>query len=104
MSPRTRITDSHPQNAVLVTEQALRRSKLLGLLAVLLEDVLPIMGLLKEFRDVDLAFHEGLDKGEYNVKPIAAIRPQGTDKGFQNVTELLGIRATMDGGRLLVVA
>lgn len=87
-----------------MAEQTLRGSKLLGLLAVLLEDILPIMGLLQKFRNVDLAFHEGLDKGENNVKPIATIRPQGADKGFQNVTELLRIRATMNGRRLLIMA
>lgn len=97
MSSCTRITHSHPQNAILVAKQTLRGSKLFGLLAVLLEDVLPIMGLLQKLGNVDLAFHEGLDKRKHNVKPIATIRPESPNKSFQNVTELLGIRATMDG-------
>lgn len=86
-----------------MAEQRIRRCKLVDLLAVLLEDILPVMGLLQEFRNVDLAFHEGLDKCEHNIKPIATVRPQRPNKGFQNVAQFLGIRATMNGRRLLIM-
>lgn len=104
MSTRTGIAHSHAKNTIFVAQQALGGRKLLGLLAVLLEDVLPVVGLLQKFGNIDLAFHEGLDKREHDVKPIATIRPQGSDKGFQNVAQFLCIRATMDGGRFLIVA
>ncbi len=98
------ITHGHSKNTVLVAEQTVGGRKLLGLLAVLLEDVLPIMGLLQEFRNIDLAFHECANKRKHNIKSVATIRPQGPNEGFQNVAELLRIRASMNGGRLLVVA
>ena len=98
------ITHGHSKNAVLVTEQTVRGRELLSLLAVLLEDVLPVMGLLQEFGNIDLAFHECANKRKNNIKSVATIRPQSPNEGFQNVTELLRIRASMNGGRLLVVA
>ncbi len=104
MGTAARITDRHPQNTVLVTEQRIRRRELIDLLAVLLEDILPVVGLLQEFGNVDLTLHEGLDKREHNVKPIAAIGPQSSDEGLQNVTQLLRIRAPMDRWAFLIVS
>ena len=54
--------------------------------------------------DIEVGFHHGGHKRIHNVESISTIRPQRTQEGFEDISELLEVPSSIDRSRLFVVS